>query len=283
MKIKYNELNLELQLEIAKLYKDGMPSTQISKLKQISVGSVLKYAKLHNGITRSCSEAFRKYSLNQDYFEKIDTEDKAYWLGFLYADGHINKRNDIILGLSSTDRNHLYKLAANLESDIPIGFSKNGAVSRLALRSFKMVQDLMKIGMGFNKTYRFYIKINPDLEKHFWRGVVDGDGSIFRNKERNRLGFSLVGNKETIESFSKFIYHTIGIFLEVRPHKSIYQCGTNGIYAFLIADLLYKDSRFYLDRKKNAWVEARPEYENKLIKPQIMRLKKRAKEIYGNI
>ena len=33
----------------------------------------------------------QKYSLNDDYFSVIDNEHKAYWLGFLYADGSLSK------------------------------------------------------------------------------------------------------------------------------------------------------------------------------------------------
>lgn len=42
------------------------------------------------------------------YFENIDTEEKAYWLGFLYADGYVNANEDKIeLCLAEKDFHHL--------------------------------------------------------------------------------------------------------------------------------------------------------------------------------
>ena len=51
----------------------------------------------------------RKYNCNYDYFKEIDTEDKSYWLGFLYADGSIHKtKHTMDLVLSINDKEHLY-------------------------------------------------------------------------------------------------------------------------------------------------------------------------------
>ena len=69
-----------------------------------------------------------KYYYNKDFFNKIDTEEKAYWLGFLYADGCIVTRSkckkvtpmSLELVLSSIDINHLYKFLNSLESNIEI-------------------------------------------------------------------------------------------------------------------------------------------------------------------
>ena len=50
----------------------------------------------------------RRYNCNYDYFKEIDTEDKSYWLGFLYADGSVRKNtNTVELSLKGSDIEHL--------------------------------------------------------------------------------------------------------------------------------------------------------------------------------
>ena len=57
-----------------------------------------------------------KYYRNSNIFEKIDTEEKAYWLGFLYADGYVDpERGEIILGLAEKDKEHINKFINSYE------------------------------------------------------------------------------------------------------------------------------------------------------------------------
>ena len=61
-----------------------------------------------------------KYYRNSNIFEKIDTEEKAYWLGFLYADGYVDpERGEIILGLAEKYKEHINKFINFLETNAP--------------------------------------------------------------------------------------------------------------------------------------------------------------------
>lgn len=66
----------------------------------------------------------KKYQVNENYFEKIDSEEKAYWLGFLYADGnvrmHKNKSGILKLKLKQSDKKHIEKFSKCLNSNYPI-------------------------------------------------------------------------------------------------------------------------------------------------------------------
>ena len=106
MKRTYNQLSQEAENRIVEAYRSGEPSTKIAKREKINPSTVLKYVVKY-GIARSLSDAKRKYTLNQKFFEEIDSKEKAYWLGFLYADGYISKGGIIELSLKSTDSDHI--------------------------------------------------------------------------------------------------------------------------------------------------------------------------------
>lgn len=108
-----------------------------------------------------------KYKYNKDYFNKIDTADKAYWLGFLYADGSINRyyKNEKLrsmtleIGLADKDRNHLEKFKKCLDSNIPI-FERINKLKgkeyksvRIQLNNTKICYDLCDLGCTPHKTY----------------------------------------------------------------------------------------------------------------------------------
>lgn len=139
--------------------------------------------------------ALRKYTLNENYFESIDCEDKAYWLGFIYADGFITKRKpgygQHILGVTLAEKDHLEKFANSIGTDKPVktyekknGFGKNDGCyleHKLALVSNKLVSDIEKLGVVENKTFKLSKIPNIPTEyiRDFIRGYFDGDGSVF--------------------------------------------------------------------------------------------------------
>ena len=83
--------------DIIKNYRSGMTAKQIANKYGVSKYTILRRLESCHSPRRSNSEANRFYSLNPSFFEKIDTEQKAYWLGFLLADGNIayNGRNKV--------------------------------------------------------------------------------------------------------------------------------------------------------------------------------------------
>lgn len=168
----------------------------------------------------------RKYTLNEDYFETIDSEDKAYWLGFIYADGFITKRKpgfgQNILGITLAEKDHLEKFADSIKTNKPVktyekknSYGKKNGVSfehKLALISNKLVSDIEKLGVVENKT--FLLSELPNIPKEFIRdfirGYFDGDGSVFhinkkatrKNKTYNHtaLGVTICGTYKFLNS-----------------------------------------------------------------------------------
>ena len=153
---------------------------------------------------RSNKENSRKYEINHSYFETIDTEEKAYWLGFIYADGYVyvNKsQKGMGIAISVTDYNHLVKFNNDIKSSYPIktymqsdGFGKNTEYCRTLITSEKIYDNLITHGVLEHKTN---ILKPPNLDKnlirHFIRGYFDGDGSVWccLNKKQNIPTYSI--------------------------------------------------------------------------------------------
>ena len=127
----------------------------------------------------------RVNNFNDDYFETIDTEDKAYFLGLLFADGNIyTARNRVQITLANEDAYILQTFAK------AIGYTGKMYIdrekySKLILPSKKMCEDLTKLGCTPNKslTLEFPTEVPNELLHHFIRGYFDGDGHISKNKK----------------------------------------------------------------------------------------------------
>jgi intein-encoded DNA endonuclease-like protein len=183
---------------------------------------------------------------NDAYFTEIDTEEKAYWLGFLTADGCITTDNRISIRLSSKDVQHLYKFRNALNASQKV--SQNERACQFVICSPKMVADLASHGILPRKT--FSIKpadIVPELARHYWRGVIDGDGYI--SKDRGKL--TLVGSYEIVLGFQKFVFsHYAKVKACVTRKENIYQLQLHGAgIVRRMLEVLYEDATVYLERK----------------------------------
>jgi hypothetical protein len=133
----------------------------------------------------------RKYFYNEDFFERIDNEEKAYFLGFLFADGcvinNVEKyRYQVTLKLHTKDRHILESFIVSVNGEMPIWKHGQREMVEIHFSGKKMVNDLINLGVTSNKTFTLqYPIIDETLERHFLRGYFDGDGCI-RIKEDKR-------------------------------------------------------------------------------------------------
>ncbi|MFM2010726.1 MAG: hypothetical protein RLZZ479_1117 [Bacteroidota bacterium] len=221
-----------------------------------SIGNVLKNNNIKSRI--------RKHNCNENYFEKIDSNTKAYWLGLLFADGYVRKRKQFngkhnqggVVGISlkNGDEYLLEKLIIDLESTYKLTKQiKDEFLSyKLEVNSSKMVDDLINLGCVLNKSL---ILRPPNLENkfipHFIRGYFDGDGSI--GKYNGRLKFSLLGTNEVLSwILSYFINRGMNTTPKISKKKNIYALQVNSKQDIeLIENILYNSSNnYYLKRKK---------------------------------
>ena len=207
-----------------------------------------------------------KYGINEKYFDEIDTPEKAYWLGFIYADGCLTK-NSVRIGLAIKDECHLMLFLKCLDSDIPLYYYKSNFDSSVCLLQIgrkKIVNQLKKIGILERKTFSQQpILNNHKYELDFWRGAFDGDGCICyhlsKDKERIYPELSLTGNIQTVKAFDAFVFPLIGKHGRIEPHGNVFKIRWGRKKdAFLLSKLLYENSKINLNRKyelaKYVWV-----------------------------
>lgn len=215
--------------------------------------------------------AKRKYTLNENYFDIIDTEEKAYFLGLLYADGYnCESGNYVNLELNYKDKEILEKFNKCIGSNKPLMRHKKKGLKhswRLNLSSKKISRQLKLLGCYQKKslTLKFPTKeqVPEHLIRHFIRGYMDGDGSfgIYWSKRFNyyRSAFTLTSSLFFCESFANFIKekfnfnsHTRARFPERKNNNRTLSLSSKK-RVFTILKWLYNDSNIFLKRKYNKY------------------------------
>jgi hypothetical protein len=212
----------------------------------------------------------REYTINHDAFGLIRTEAQAYWLGFLAADGSIDpERGSIRVELQARDRGHLDKLAVFLGSDIEPRQVGGRDTWHLTVYSKEMAGWLATLGLAAGKVSTFSPPaLIPSVRRHFWRGMMDGDGSIFRRPPLKSGGASwgvnLTGTEATVNAFAEWCEMATGRRPSVRrARERVIGSGHVCVAAALgshkplaIIRELYTGAGVFLTRKMNRAAEA---------------------------
>lgn len=195
------------------------------------------------------------------HFENIDSEEKAYWLGFLYADGYVSLKEDKIeLSLAEQDKNHIEKFKIFMGIDNKICYRKPSKAYRISFRSQKCKADLIKQGCVPKKSlilkFPSQEQVPQYLIKHFIRGYFDGDGWFTNTSTCFQVG--IIGTQDFIEGFLKNIEiqnKSNKIFIVHRENgaKRYVFSAYNDVLNFL--NWIYKDANLYLDRKYNHYLD----------------------------
>lgn len=185
--------NIPLE-EIKALYESGLSSIDLAKKYNTSKKTILNRLNEAGTVKRSLSCAGRKNNLNVNFFNKIDSEEKSYWLGFLLADGNIQycgrykKGRMLRLALQERDKNHLVKYLKSIGSSHKLVPNKKLKSIWAKFTSIIMCKDLEQKGWhGFkrNGDTKILEIIPKTLRIHLVRGLIDGDGWICKQKRQN--------------------------------------------------------------------------------------------------
>ena len=251
---------------ILEKYISGQSSESIAKELNIGATTVLRILRENNILIRSQHEIKLKYSLDEDYFEKIDTPNKAYILGLMYADGcnHI-KRNFIKIELKYNDKELLEKVRKEMKIEKPLKYNnkqkereRTGKQSQdtysIDIYSKKMCKDLEKMGCVERKSLvlKWPDWLENSLLPHFIRGYFDGDGSI-KSKKGCEISFAscswdfINGLQEILEKFFNVETH---VYRKQDNHELPQTLViTKQSMSKVVLDWVYKDADIYMERK----------------------------------
>lgn len=250
-------------------YKKGLNLKQISEITHTTPETIKNYFNKFGIKTNKeiVATSRRTYKANESFFESIDTEEKAYWLGFIVADGNVSKRKDrkesyrLTIKLNGDDENHLKKFLEAIESDVPIvmttqeRFGKQLKTAQVRINSSKMCKDLIELGVIPAKTGKETIPPIPEhLKKDFLRGLFDGDGSFSWRIPKDRVipssSVSMCGSLEICNFFNEMIV-SLGVNAQAIQDKGTLHTVTLGgnfnVQKFM--EWLYRGSTIMLDRK----------------------------------
>ena len=261
--------------KVIELYNSGYSLNQLQSIIGSSKSQIRGYLLANNIKIRGSKKNFTpQYNtlcgsksgkrFNDRIFEKIDTEEKAYWLGFFYADGYVIEKGNIVgITLQAKDVEHLHKFNRFVEmTENNVKYHPKKTKERIydlyrwEIGNFNLYQSLVKNGCVPRKSLILKFPnetiLPKNLIKHFIRGYFDGDGCVcLTNKTRE---ISILGTAEMLNE----IKNITGIFKQKvnKPkNKNIYQLNQFNENAFNFLKYIYEDATIYLNRKYEKYLE----------------------------
>ncbi len=238
----------------------GLSCPEIGALFETGAGRV-RTIMIEHGIPRRTGQEYtRKYPVNHNYFDKIDSEDTAYFLGLLYADGNISSCKNsstkrIKLTLQDKDKHILESLTALIQPTKPLnkvhgsGLYKDSVHWQMMINSDHMAKILINYGCVERKSLILKFPewlADKELQRHFLRGYFDGDGTI--NKSPITPAASFLGTKDFCEYVKEKLLGHGRVRLD--KNKTYKFCVAGGVKCRLFLSWLYLDSKYFLKRKK---------------------------------
>lgn len=239
-------------VEIADLYKQGKSCQEIANMFNVTVHAISDRLEKLN-IPRN--NIYYNKTLIKDYWQDINSPDKAYFLGFLLTDGNVCG-NLIRLELHIQDVDILNTFLKYTKNQNKLCYSKNRPHCSFQVKRKQWVEDLSKYGMVENKTYitTYPSNIKDELTSHFIRGLIDGDGWI--SYKAHSIGFC--GNKDIVESVRDILVEKLGVYKVkiLHPSEHLWQISWAGKSDVIkIGRFIYKDkSDLFLKRKYDHFV-----------------------------
>lgn len=202
-----------------------------------------------------------KYVQDDYFFNVIDAEKKAYWLGVLYADGCVRSPSQVIFSSIDKDWVEIFKNDIGSDRKIYREFHKTHQkeIWKIAIHSHQLYQDLCKHGCVDRKSKVIRMpNIPKELRRHFIRGYFDGDGSASfthsskKNKYRTLRTKFFSGSKEFLEDICKELTTptpTIGWHSNGKS-GGVWQFELGPNNSLTLYDFFYKNATTWLNRKK---------------------------------
>ena len=234
------------------MYINGLTSDEISDRYGFNRASLYNLFKKYHFVLDN--DRLRPYDVDDFYFDKIDTPNKAYILGFLWADGHNKTSKGIVeMRLQERDKHILEDISAEMKNNRPLYLVKERRLNhqntyRICITSRRISDTLLHRGMCSNKTYilQWPTELDEAFISHFLRGFTDGDGHIDKNE------LSWAGTEMMLCKIKEILLDKFGIEAKVYNTKTeiiktLRVCKRGDIMTIL--NWMYRDADLKLNRK----------------------------------
>jgi len=275
----------ERNTKICKLYILGKKQQELAEQFDICRQRIISILQKNKITTRKAGCWAKKYEIDESIFEKIDCEWKAYFLGFMYADGNVQPY-EAAIQLSEKDVNILETFSKLIyKTPRPLSYSKARSYKtknkkrifikpayRLRIINKKIVADLNRLGLIPKKSlildFPTEKQVPHNLMRHFVRGYFDGDGCIqiqdryvYRGKKKklqkwHRNCLSIISSKLFISKLHSHLDAELKIETRIRNPKTLNTSTLvtdNKEYLKTIYDYFYKNATIFLTRKKDTF------------------------------
>lgn len=263
LQFSYNEV-----LDMYYMYSSGVSAADIAVKYNICTDSVYNLFTKYDFEIKSISHAKQQYKINENYFDEIDTPNKAYIIGLLYADGcNMTDKHEVTISLQERDKHILEQIKNELRYDGPLRFidynTKNPNHQnqyKLDITNKHISESLNKLGVWKNKSLilEWPEWLDKKLYSHFVRGYFDGDGSLYFDRSNNAT-VSFVSTEMFLNRLQEIVKRQLDINLYMYDRNDKYKSVTKeskinsqqGIKVFL--DWIYRDADLMLYRKHDKY------------------------------
>lgn len=268
------KLTSEVKNDVVNYYKNNVVKISECAIKfGLSDPTIIKILD-EAGVERHKRAKINNPNMREDYFEVIDTELKAYFLGLIITDGNVyiddsvaNRQASISITQAEKDVEILKIFLDELNSNTRVGHDGRGAC-QAAIRSNIMANDLEKYGVVPNKTLISYLpKIDDEFMRPLLLGVLDGDGSItstFTAQKKHKHAISFCGSHTLMCDISEYISNKLDVNA-VRVYdysdRHLSEVKWQSIHDVnIIGDWLYTGATIYLQRKREIFLNFKSHY-----------------------
>lgn len=245
-------------IKIEESYLNGKSLTKLEKETGISRRKITKYLK-DKGV--KIINYQNKIKFDENIFDTIDTEEKAYWLGFIYADGYISNNDSCVyknvfeLGLKLSDVDHLNKFNT-FTKHISNNVKTDSYRCRWSVMNKHLWKTLNDYSCVPNKSLclkfpDIHIFNDSKLIRHFLRGYFDGDGCITFHKYIHIVTpvTSVLGTKKFLLNFINYSKIPASFRHDPRHSENTFSLEYTKENAIKLINWLYSDCTIFLNRK----------------------------------
>ncbi len=264
---------IEKEQKVIELYRSGCSEEKVGEEVNLCKKTVRGILRNNNIPIRTPDEWLTKYPVKENYFDEINTQNKAYILGFFYADGNVNGKTKLQIGLQSDDLHILEKMKMEFgcierpltKNERAKYNSKHKDIWLLTIKNKRLHDGLVSKGVVPRKTklLKYPLFLSDEMHRHFIRGVMDGDGCIHGTSSNDghlHANVDIVGTLEMLNSIQKIIKEKVNVNSSIilsNKKSNVYKLTISGrLNCIKFLDWIYKDADMFLFRKYETYLSA---------------------------